>query len=244
MKNSYKSIDYKKSSLGFTLFCDGKSAYTPSANALTVPSRELADTIIEEWRNNGNRSIGNLGFTKIVCAAIDLSVASELRPALHETLLAYADTDLLCYRAGGNPVLSHEQSQSLDPLLRWAQKRFSIGFAVTDGLMPVAQPPENKQKLAQALQTYDSWRIAALAACIKPLGSLILALALIEKRLDGEEAFQLAHLEEMHEARQWGRDEEKEKRLMELKREIEAAEKFLSLLPPAAATCQAETVIN
>jgi chaperone required for assembly of F1-ATPase len=145
-------------------------------------------------------------------------------------MISYSETDLICYRAGDISALVKRQSELLDPVTRWAEGRFGIALAITDGLMPVKQPASNKAKLKAALADYDDWRLAALAVAVKSLGSLIIGLALTEGRLGGTEAFHLSQLEERYETEKWGGDEEKDARMRKLEEEIIAAERFLRLL--------------
>jgi chaperone required for assembly of F1-ATPase len=136
----------------------------------------------------------------------------------------------VCYRAGNAPALLQRQGEMLDPVLAWAKAHFGVELNVTDGVMPVSQPAANRARLKDKMNEYDHWKFAALTAGAKPLGSLILALALIEGRIDAATAFDLSHLEEAYETDKWGADEEKEKRLKRLKEEISCVEEFLMLL--------------
>jgi chaperone required for assembly of F1-ATPase len=136
----------------------------------------------------------------------------------------------VCYRAGNIPVLHKRQEELLSPIIAWAEHRFRIELTVTDELMPVLQSPANILKLRTALSEYDDWKLAVAASITKPLGSLILTLALTERHINAEDAFCFSHLEETYETEQWGEDEEKQTRMQKIKEEILAAEQFLICL--------------
>ncbi|MGB8839635.1 MAG: ATPase, partial [Aliidongia sp.] len=73
--------------------------------------------------------------------------------------------------------------------------------------------------------------IADLTACC---GSLILALALWEGRLDAAGAYEAALLDESFQNESWGEDAEAAVRQRRLKDDIAAGARFLALLRPGA----------
>ncbi|HVC50907.1 MAG TPA: ATPase, partial [Stellaceae bacterium] len=66
----------------------------------------------------------------------------------------------------------------------------------------------------------------ATAAC----GSLIIALALMEGRLDADAAFAVSQLDETYQIEAWGEDEEAMRRREALAADIAATAQFLELL--------------
>ena len=57
--------------------------------------------------------------------------------------------------------------------------------------------------------------------------SVLLAIALVKKRINADEAFQAAYLDELWQAESWGVEEEAEKRRGELKKELHEVADFL-----------------
>jgi chaperone required for assembly of F1-ATPase len=245
MKKSHKSVSYEKSQDGYVLFRDDNPIQTPMGKVIALPSRKLAEAMAKESDSGSchaalvaasgparprNKYEVTQSLMHLVCMAIDLFSDNEKRETNSEELLAYADTDLICYRAGTIPALAARQAELLNPIVAWANHRFAITLEVTDGLIPVPQQPANKIRLKAELAAYDNWKLAALAAATKPLGSLFLALALCENHISGQQAFNLAHLEEAYETQQWGEDEEKKAKMAKIREEILHVKKFLSLL--------------
>jgi chaperone required for assembly of F1-ATPase len=229
MKKIYKTVSCEITHSGLSLCLDGKSARTPAGNAFQIPTSALAEAVAEEWRAQGeNVRKETMPLSHIASVAIDL--AAKKRGEVIADILPYGDTDLVCYRAGDIPALKNQQSESLDPMVAWASKRFGVVLRVTDGVMPLAQPEDNKEKLAASLSSYDEWKLAVLACAVGPLGSLVLALALIEGYIDAETAFRLSQLEESYETEKWGEDEEKQIRTRNLRDTIVAVGRFLHLL--------------
>ncbi len=229
MRKPYKIAHYESLPTGFRVLLDGKPANTPMGKPLLLQSEALAKAVAQEWQSQGETiRKETMPLTQAVCVAIDF--AFERREALIADIIPYADTDLVCYRAGHIPELGLWQAEQLDPILAWVKERFGVTLHVTEDVMPVKQPAANGASLAAVLSGYDDWRLAVFAGAVKSLGSFMLALALVEGRIDAGTTFTLSHMEEIYETQKWGRDEEKEIKMASAKEEIAAVEKFLNLL--------------
>jgi chaperone required for assembly of F1-ATPase len=229
MKKVYKSAKCGKFPEGFALLLDDKAARTPMGKPFVMRSQPLAEAVAQEWQAQGETiRKETMRLTHIACVAIDL--VAERRAAVLEDILPYGDTDLVCYRAGDIPVLAARQAERLDPIVGWAKDKLGVALKVTGDVMPVTQPEANNMQFTEILSHYDDWKLAALACAVKPLGSLTLALALAEGRLDAKTACELSQLEETYETEAWGSDEEKEQKLQLRREDIHAAEGFLLLV--------------
>jgi chaperone required for assembly of F1-ATPase len=224
-----RQVTIEKLPTGFGLVIDGKPAKTPLGKNLLLPDGQLAEAIAEEWRAQGNK-IRKETMRLMQIASIAIDIAGEKREELLSDILSYADTDLLCYRNREIPELFALQKTGFDPWVAWAEKTFDIGLQITDGIMPAIHAPENRKKLVNILFAYSMWKLAVFASAVKPLASVILALALTEQKIDAEEAFRLSHLEETYQTGNWGKDDEKEQRIAAHMQEIQAAGAFLKLL--------------
>ena len=202
MKRFYKEVavaDHRSIRL------DGRPARTPARAELILPTAALADAVAAEWRaQEGEIDPRSMRLTGLGNAAIDRiapDLAGFLRP-----LAAYAESDLLCYRADAPPELVAHQAEVWDPLLDWASRRFDVHFTVTSGILHAPQPRATIVRLSQALAAYGAFHLAALAPIVTIGGSLVAALALAEKEVDPDWAFDLTHLDELWQARRWGED--------------------------------------
>jgi len=230
MSAVYQQVHVEGQGAGFAILLNGKAkALTPLRKTLFLPRKELAEAVAQEWRaQTGKINKEKLKLTQIACVAVDL--VADKRDEVYTDILVYADTDLVCYRAGNIPALYSEQEKLLNPIVAWAKDKFHIELNITDGVMPIAQPAENNALLRGAIAAYDDYKCALLATVTKSLGSVILALAFCEKRINAEEAFILSHLEEAYENEKWGVDAEKEAKMQKMNDELLVAAHFLSLL--------------
>jgi chaperone required for assembly of F1-ATPase len=192
---------------GFTLRLDGRVARTPARNVLAVRSPSLADAIAAEWSGQGEQiDPATMPVTRLANSAID-GVAPRLVEVRAE-ILAYAKTDLLCYRAGEPEGLVQRQHAAWDPLLGWAEERFGR-FVMAEGFVHVAQPETTIAALGRAIEAFDDpFRLAGLALATTLTGSALIALALSENAADAETAWSAAHVDEDWNISQWGEDAE------------------------------------
>lgn len=225
MKRFYKVVTVAADN---SILLDGKPIKTPAKADLIAPTRALAEAIAQEWREQGaNIKPATMHLTKLANTAIDR--VESLRDAFLGELAEYARSDLLCYRASEPAALAERQDAGWDPLLDWAKARFRASLRVTRGIRPIAQNEESIAALAGHLLGYDRWRLAALQSATTLTGSLVLALAVAEGRLDAAEAFALSRIDEAYQAEFWGRDAEAEERAQRLDQELAAAAQFLDL---------------
>jgi len=229
IKRFYKQSGVAATEDGFAIQLDGRSVKTPAGKALVVPGADLAAAIAAEWAEQGEFiRPATMPLTQLASTALD-RVGPE-RPVIVEQLHHYARTDLLCYRADFPPDLAVRQREAWQPLLDWAAAELAAPLAVTVGVMAVEQPPSALAALAERLESYDVWRLAAIQSACAAAGSLVLALALGEGRLGADEVFRLSQLDELYQAEKWGEDYEAIDRRAELERDIQAAARLLALM--------------
>jgi chaperone required for assembly of F1-ATPase len=82
---------------------------------------------------------------------------------------------------------------------------------------------------AAAVGAYPPLELAALHLATAACGSLVIALALVEGRLDAEQAFAASQLDESFEIELWGEDAEQTERRAALKDDIALARRFIDL---------------
>ncbi len=208
---------------------DGKPVRTPGRRPLALPTDALAEAVAEEWRAVGETiDPRTMPLTGLANAATDPISNDPAQFAAR--LAAYGESDLLCYRAEGPPQLVERQAAAWDPLLAWARGRYDVTFAVTTGVMHVAQPDATVARLHEAVAAYDDFRLAGLSPVVTLTGSLVIGLALIEGEIDADVAWAAAGIDEDWSVEMWGEDWQAAQ-LRELKRkELGVGVAFLGLL--------------
>ena len=214
---------------GGEVVLDARPVKTPAKNSLALPTPALAEAVAAEWNAQGETiQPRTMPLTGLANAAID-RVAPD-KESFAANLAAYGESDLLCYRAETPSSLVARQAAHWDPLLAWARRRFDVDFEVTTGIMHRAQPDCTIAQLRHAVVSRSPWELAALSPLVTISGSLIIALALLEEAIDLDTAWTAATVDEAWQAEQWGEDAEATARLEARRAEIDAAERFLTLL--------------
>jgi chaperone required for assembly of F1-ATPase len=184
---------------------DDRRVRTPAKADLILPTAPLAEAIADEWRaQKGEIKPQTMPLTGLANAAIDHVVPNA--DIFAAGLAAYGETDLLYYRADEQIELRVRQNLDWDPLLDWAQNRFDIGFTIVSGIMHQPQPTLTINRLANAVSDHAPFQLAALNPLVTISGSLIIGLAVVEQEIPAEAAFDIAHLDELWQAEQWGED--------------------------------------
>lgn len=208
---------------GFTVRNNGMVLTTPRKAPLALPSRALAEAVMEE----AARPVRERALSSIAATAIDI-IAPDRVP-MTEGLLAYAETDTLCFLAE-NGELRALQEERWHPVVGWAQRRYDCRIDVTEGLS-LAQPDATMHRLRSVLDSLSHMEMAAFSVLTQAYGSFLLALSVWEGEKSADEAFTLSRLEEEFQNARWGVDDEALRRAQALRAEALAAERFLSLLP-------------
>ena len=166
--------------------------------------------------------------TRLAGATIDRNAAQ--RDAAVQQVAHYAGTDLVCYRAAHPPALAALQQAVWQPLVDWAAARYGAPLVVTTGIVPARQPTASLAAFTEAVAEHGDFSLTALHAATAACGSLVIALALLEGRLDADQAFAASQLDESFQIEAWGEDTEQAERRAALAAEIVAAARFISLL--------------
>lgn len=226
MKRFYKDVAVSPER---GILLDGRAVKTPARAPLILPNGALAQAVAEEWRAQGEEIDPRaMPVTGLANAAIDRVAPNPEQFAAG--LAQYGETELLCYRADSPPELIARQAQRWDPLLDWARAQYGVDFTLVAGIMHQPQPMATISRLGNAVAAADPFALAALNPIVTIGGSLVLALALLEEAVLPEDAFDLAHLDELWQAEQWGEDDLALAGREARKRDFLAACRFLELV--------------
>ena len=227
-KRSYGAVSVAPLGDGFTVTLDGRAVRTPAGRELTLPTEALARAVAGEWEaQEENVRPHTMPMMQLAGTAIDR--VEPHRQEIIEQTVAYARTDLLCYRADSPPELTDRQAASWQPLLDWAAETHRARLNVTCGVTPVDQPGAALVALRAAVEALDDMELAALASVTGASGSLIVALALAAGRIGADEAHAVSQLDESYQVEKWGEDAEAQARCRRLHADIRAAAAFLAL---------------
>lgn len=225
----WQAAQVERAGEGWQVALDGKPIRTPGKLPLVLPTRALAQAIADEWDAQTDVIDPNaMPLTRAANSAVE-KVTPQFA-AVAGMLAAYAETDLLCYRASAPATLADRQAAGWDPLIDWAARALKSPLKITEGVIPVAQDGAVLARLRARLDALTPWQLTALHDLVTLPGSLILGLAVLEGRLDADEAHALSRLDETFQAEQWGRDDEAEAAAASRREAMGVAARLLDLL--------------
>ena len=229
MRRFWKAVVLEPEADAWTVRLDDRPLRTPARAALLLPTRALGEAVAEEWRSAGATvDPRSMPMTGLANSAID-RIAPD-KSAFASGLARYAEADLACYRSEWPPELVERQAEVWDPLLAWARRSFDVDFVTTSGLLHVPQPTATVDRLAHEVTVIDAFRLAGLSPLVTIGGSLIAALAVLQKSMTPEEAWQAVSIDERWQLDRWGSDAEAVTALENRRADFMAAASFLELL--------------
>jgi chaperone required for assembly of F1-ATPase len=208
----YQEVAVAPVESGFSLTLDGKFLRTPARAALTLPTRALAEALAAEWRGQGEFvDPATMPLTRMANTALD-GVAAQMETVAAE-IAKFAGSDLVCYRAGEPEALVAAQNAAWQPALDFAHEVLRARFNLAEGVMFVEQPEDSLEAVARAIaaeaQKPDgAFRLTALYEMTSLTGSALIALALAHGAQKFEDGWAAAHVDEDHQQKLWGADEE------------------------------------
>lgn len=207
MKRFYKDVTVTEDDGGFGVRLDGRAIKTVSGRPQIVPTHALAAAMAEEWAAQGDEiDPARFLFRDMADYAID--VVTPDPAAAVASLLPYAATDTLCYRAEPDEAFAARQRLMWEPLLTAAETRLGVQFVRISGVMHKPQPDATMVRLRRELEGLDAFSLAALRNTAGLAASLVIGLAALDPTADIDALWDAANLEEDWQVELWGKDYE------------------------------------
>jgi chaperone required for assembly of F1-ATPase len=225
----YKEVNIVQCDSGYAVELDGQSVRTPRGQPQIVASNALVEAMAAEWRAQEKIVVpASMPLSGFANTAIDR--IGNNREIILKNVLNFAGIDLLCYRCEEPEDLATRQNEHWQPLLDWAADSMGVELEVTLSILPVKQSIKAIEALVNKLQKLDDMELTGIASLAATCGSLIIALALAEGKIDCRHAFDCSQLDQIYQNERWGVDEEAKVAQKNLENDIASAALFLSLL--------------
>lgn len=214
---------------GWQILLDHRSVKTPLRGQLILPTQALAEAVAAEWEaQEAEIKPATMPLTRLSNSAIDR--AAPRRDEVIQGLVAYGETDLLCYRAEWPQKLVTLQAEAWDPLLGWARRELGADLKVVKGVIPTRQPDSAIAALEACVSGSDDFTLTAMNQMATLTVSVVLTLAVVRGFLSAEQAWRAANVDEDWQISQWGEDAEARARREAQWADMAAAARFLALL--------------
>jgi chaperone required for assembly of F1-ATPase len=229
MKRFWKEASLERAEGGFVVQLDGRPLKTPVKASLILYKDALAQAVLAEWNDAGDTiDPSQMPMTGFANAAID-KVTADINGFV-DTIAAFGESDLMCYRASEPDALVARQAAAWDPWLRWAQARYFLTFTVVVGIMHKPQPVSTITRLKEAVAGLTSWQLAAASRLVPISGSLVALLALTDGAADAGRLWSDLIVDELWQEEKWGADEYAIKNRNDRQKDFMDAARFLELV--------------
>lgn len=231
-KRFWKRVAVEDVDGGHAIRLDARPLRTPAKRPLILPTRALANAVAAEWEGVAGAVDPRLmPHTRSANAAVD-----KVTPQFAEVAALIADyggSDLVCYRAEAPEALAARQAAAWDPILDWAARRYRTRLAVARGVVPMAQRPEDLDRLAAAVRSATPFELTALHDLVSLSGSLLIGLRATEPDSDPAALWRLSRIDEDWQTELWGTDPEAAAAAQAKERDFLHAHRFWTLLQPS-----------
>ena len=230
MKRFYKDVTVARRDGGYAVLLDGRPILTQGGGQpQIVPSEALAQRLAQEWADQGE----TIDPTRFVARDMADHAIDTIAPdpaATVEKLLAYAETDTLCYRADPDEAFWHRQQEVWEPLVLALEQREGVRLERVCGIVHRPLKPETLDRLRARLAALDPFTLAALQNLTDLAASLTIGLAALVPEADADALWDAANLEENWQIERWGEDEEAAERRAHRRDSFLAAHDFARAL--------------
>ena len=183
---------------------DTRRLKTPRGQACLIPSRPLALAIASEWQSQKTViKQAQMHLTSLTFTSIDNPMNSS-NESLTDKLVDFLETDTVCYRSEEPEELRKKEDQRWNPIVDWFTRRYNVEVDVISNLLQIPVPEETLRKMRDHLIKYNLPSLIGFTFVCENLKSVILALALLERHIDVEQAVSLSLLETEFQTKTWG----------------------------------------
>ncbi|KAF5324504.1 hypothetical protein D9611_004289 [Ephemerocybe angulata] len=211
LRRFWKDVGLDQRGDGYAVTLDKRALKTPSGNTLLLPKskRLVASLIAAEWDHQETLLKHHaLPLTSIASRATDTLTETSAREEVEQSLLKYFETDTVCFFDENSERLARLQKERWVPLIDWARKTFDVEINVSNSVLSPSQPTATKEKLFEAMESLNSWELAALERATLATKSFIIGMAVVKRHLNVEQAALAASAEVDSQIQVWGEVED------------------------------------
>ncbi|MFV0322397.1 MAG: ATP12 family protein [Alphaproteobacteria bacterium] len=228
-KKFWSHVEVKQNEYGYSIFLDGRVLKTPLKKSVSLPNLALAEAVAAEWQaQQGHIKPRTMPLSRLAMTVIDqLQDDPKMQSQWITEASQYLETDLLLFPSPSPQELYMKEQQQWLPLIEWSGAILHHQFHVHEGLSVSTYNQKAVERLKQHIQNYNLWKQAAYVTFVQICGSAIVALAVAEGKIDGDNAQKAVLVQEYYQRDQWGSDAELDAQIANKKFEISAFSYFL-----------------
>lgn len=208
-KRFYKNASVVENNGHFEVNLDSRKLKTPLGAIFQVDSEPLALAVANEWMSQqGDVMLSQMHINGLCNTCVD-NPGQTTKEVLVKSILDFLETDTLLFFGEDTQdpsaiALVEQQRQKWSPIILWFRERFDCDVHPTQSLEAKCVSQEDLAKLEKHLLSYSWAAINGLSFGVDAVKSLILGLAVLERRVTVEEAVKLTRLELDFQLEHWG----------------------------------------
>jgi ATP synthase mitochondrial F1 complex assembly factor 2 len=191
----------------YNVLLDGRVLKSPAMAPFEMPNREIATIIAGEWDAQTDR-LGiqptSMAFMKLAATAVDQIVPDSEFTKQH--CVSFLPTDTVLYFTDEEDrILLRKQQKHFTPLIKWMNSEFGIDLNVSyGGMRKLVHSSETVERVRAAVDKLSPFELACLQCVTMECKSIIIALALLNRKVTLSEAIVVSRLEEELQCEVWG----------------------------------------
>ena len=205
--NNWKTVTISKTrGSSYRVLLDNDHLLTDLGNIIDLP-KKLALSVANEWRSNQDvETIKKKFHTKFCFSVFDHTV--PLRSKVLQTILEYADCDLVCYLAENPIELVERQKKLFARYIDWADEFLGIKLRTGAGIKHVKQNSKNEVKIKRYLEKLNNFELTIVYELTNLTGSFFIATAVFIGVVKARDAWNASVIEDTYRIELWGEVEE------------------------------------
>lgn len=230
MKRFYKMAEAGTAPGGFVVRLDGKILKTPLRHNMILSDQAQAQAIAAEWNAQGAEVIpSSMPQMQLACTMIDKAEGHE-RAAMNAEIVKYASSDLLCYFGTHPADLLKRQEDAWLPLLAQFSELTKVQLKTTKGIKYLQQEDAHLKIVADIVSRLSPRDFTAVQLVTAITGSFVIAYLLSLGKINAEQAYLAACVDEIYQLETWGDDMIARKRLERMAFDLAEIERFKGYL--------------
>jgi chaperone required for assembly of F1-ATPase len=198
------STEFSPSEKQWKILLDGKTLRTPARAPLLLPTKSLAEGVAFEFEDQTDLIRPAL-MPLMTIASTAIDVTRHNMATSIDRISAFLETDTVSFLHESDDELREKQISHWNPLREAVQIDHGIETNQAVGLtLPQGQSEPGKKKLLEILENLDFWKLTTFEIGASYSKSAVIALALLNNRIDVEKAIEAALVEELHQREIWG----------------------------------------
>jgi len=172
-----------------------------------MPNKDIASIIAGEWDAQDN-CLGiqptSMAFMKLAATAVDQITPD--REYTQQHCVSFLPTDTVLYFTDQEDrILLRKQEKHFKPLISWMNSEFNIDLNVSyGGMRKLEHSADTVSKVRAAVGALNPFELACLQCVTMECKSIIIALALLHRKISYKEAILVSRLEEELQCEVWG----------------------------------------